>query len=403
MLMARLVWILALTALEAAAPVRRLVPRKAGATTYESQPAAASKFQPFGDALRASLQKAAADKGRKQGTTLVADTRLDAAMTDLARALREGESPRTAAVEFVLSHYGVVEPYPAFVFIRARREAEAAARDELLADLRLPEATPTATIGVGIDRDTSWSMLLVAIQAKWLDLDAVPRQLPHGGQARVTGKLLGKFREPHFYITDPRGAARTLPIESKDARFSAEVACGGDGRYQVEVFGTDAAGPRVLANFPIYCGVAPPVVFEGAAGSVNAPPPKPAAAEALLLELVNRDRHAAGLPPLQADAALAAIARAHSEDMLENAFVGHVSPTTGGPADRVKRAGIAFVRLLENVGRNASVEELETGLMASPGHRAAILDRLATRVGIGIVIATPTPDAVIVYGTQLFR
>jgi uncharacterized protein YkwD len=89
--------------------------------------------------------------------------------------------------------------------------------------------------------------------------------------------------------------------------------------------------------------------------------------------------------------------------MLQNHFVGHVSPTTGGPGDRVKRAGLTFTRLLENVGRNSSVEELEIALMASPGHRSAILDPRAQRVGIGIVVDDSSPDFPVVLGTQLFR
>jgi Cysteine-rich secretory protein family len=405
MAVARLSWIFLLTLGEVATPTpaRRLVPRKAGAPSYESRPASESTFTPFGDPLRAEVQRAAAAAGRKQGTRVVPDTRLDAAMTDLARALREGESPHSEAVDFVLSHYGIVEPYPQLRFVRFKRAAEATALESLTQKIRLPSGKPLATIGVGLDRDTSWLLVIVAIQDKSLDLEAVPRRLPHGGQTPVAGKLLGHFAQPHLYVTDPKGAARTLPAEMKGALFRAEVRCDrGDGRYQVEVFGSDEAGPRVLANFPIYCGAAPPDVFTGAAGYA-ASSLKPEQAEARLLELVNRDRRTAGLPPLAADAELAAVARAHSVDMLENNFVGHISPTTGSPVDRVKRAGLAFKRLSENVGRNSSVEELEIGLMASPGHRSAILDPLSTRVGIGMVVDAPTPDAVVVIGTQLFR
>ena len=149
--------------------------------------------------------------------------------------------------------------------------------------------------------------------------------------------------------------------------------------------------------------MAPPAFFDGAAGYQPGAPLRPADAEILLLALVNRDRRTAGLPPLIADPALAAVARAHSQDMLANGFVGHISPTTGGPDERVKRAGIPFRHLAENVGRNSSVEELELGLMGSPGHRSAILDGQSIHVGIGVAIATPTPNEVVIYGTQLFR
>jgi len=400
----RLGWIVAVVLAEVAvAPARRLVPRQAGAESYESRPAQAIDFAPFGDQLRTLVQKGAQAAGRKQGTQVVPDTRLDAAMTDLARSLREGESLRSEAVDFILSHYGIVEPYPTMLFVRVPHGADGAALDHIGRKLELPKGKPLVTIGVGIDRATSTTFAIVAIQDKSLDLDPVPRQLPRNGRARVSGKLLGAFASPHLYVTDPHGAARALPADLHGALFGAEVRCDrSDGRYQVEVFGTDDAGPRVLANFAVYCGTAPPALLAGAAGyaatAVNT-----REAETRLLELVNRDRRAAGLPALAPDPALAAVAREHSLDMLQNKFVGHVSPTTGSPADRVKRAGITFSRLSENVGRNSSVEELEIGLMSSPGHRSAILDPRSERVGIGIVVDDSTPDSTTVLGTQLFR
>src|SRR5207302_444847 len=135
----------------------------------------------------------------------------DEGMTHLARALREGESPHSEAVDFVLSHHGIVEPYPKLCFVRAPRAAEDQVLDTLVHKLQLPEGKPLATIGVGLDRDTSSMLVLVAIQDKSLDLDPVPRRLPPGGRTRVSGKLLGHFAAPHLYVTDPRGAARTLP------------------------------------------------------------------------------------------------------------------------------------------------------------------------------------------------
>src|SRR5690349_5012505 len=68
---------------EAAPPGRHLVPRKPAAETYESQPARDAPFQPFGDSLRAAVHKGVAEAGRKQGIRVVADARLDAAMSDL--------------------------------------------------------------------------------------------------------------------------------------------------------------------------------------------------------------------------------------------------------------------------------------------------------------------------------
>src|SRR5207302_483294 len=113
----------------------------------------------------------------------------------------------------------------------------------------------------------------------------------------------------------------------------------------------------------------------------------------------NADRAHAGLPALGWDDQLAAVARAHSKDMLDHDFFGHVSPTTGSAADRAKKAHIDAMLILENVARAFSPGESERGLMNSPGHRANILSREATRVGVGVVF---DPQAKEMLVTQLF-
>src|SRR5205807_4183092 len=78
------------------------------------------------------------------------------------------------------------------------------------------------------------------------------------------------------------------------------------------------------------------------------------------------------------------VARAHSADMLAHGFFGHVSPSTGTTVDRVMRAKIDALVILENVARAATAGEVERGLMNSPGHRANILNKEVTHVGVGI-------------------
>jgi uncharacterized protein YkwD len=93
------------------------------------------------------------------------------------------------------------------------------------------------------------------------------------------------------------------------------------------------------------------------------------------------------------------VARAHSTDMQQHHFFGHVSPTTGNAADRAHKASIDAMLILENVARAFSPTEAERGLMNSPGHRANILNRDATRVGIGVVL-DPADHELLV--TQMF-
>ena len=144
----------------------------------------------------------------------------------------------------------------------------------------------------------------------------------------------------------------------------------------------------MLANFPLFCGVDPPV--DVAAHDEDDPDDiDPAQAEQELFALINNDRRAAGLLPLVWDNRLAAIARSHSRDMAENRFIAHVSPTTGDTETRVRKAGGRYDLVLENVGQEGGVRQAHQGFMHSPGHRANVLNQHATFIGIGVVVNHP--------------
>ena len=51
--------------------------------------------------------------------------------------------------------------------------------------------------------------------------------------------------------------------------------------------------------------------------------------EKQMLDLVNKERAAAGLPPLQEDAKLAQLVGLKARDMVQNNYYGHNSPTYG--------------------------------------------------------------------------
>jgi len=121
-----------------------------------------------------------------------------------------------------------------------------------------------------------------------------------------------------------------------------------------------------------------------------------------LLALINRDRKLAGVPPLIADDKLTAVARAHSHDMVDHDFVGHVSPRTGTALDRVHRVGLTPTFVSENVGRGYSADEAEQGFMSSPGHRANIVDPRPRRVGVGIVFGAAVTGTTPLFVTELF-
>jgi len=107
--------------------------------------------------------------------------------------------------------------------------------------------------------------------------------------------------------------------------------------------------------------------------------------EAQMLALLNAERVANGLPALQADPALAEVARAHSRDMFARGYFSHASPEGGQASDRMRRAGVPFLVAGENLALAPTLAMAHRGLMNSPGHRANILRPQFGRVGIGVL------------------
>ena len=118
-----------------------------------------------------------------------------------------------------------------------------------------------------------------------------------------------------------------------------------------------------------------------------------------LIAAINTERKTRGLSPLTLDPLLTATARAHSREMSDLNYFNHESPT---PANQTPLDRYLATRRIQGqekphtalVGENlfyASVTDsvynagyAHTRLMASPGHRANILEPRFTKVGVGL-------------------
>ncbi|MCO5167914.1 MAG: CAP domain-containing protein [Planctomycetes bacterium] len=105
-----------------------------------------------------------------------------------------------------------------------------------------------------------------------------------------------------------------------------------------------------------------------------------------VLSLVNQERAAAGLAPLQADAQAERAAKAHVEDMAGRRYFDHVSPEGWTPSDRMRMTkGTGYRMVGENIAvGQRSAQAVMNAWMASPGHRANILDARYTHLGVGV-------------------
>jgi uncharacterized protein YkwD len=371
-------------------------------------PAATRYNEPAPPAGRSELEKrieALVDKlaAAERRSAPRPDARLERFATELA-ALEDETTPGNDLVEAALRLHGIVEPPPHLIVASASVGADTQLLDELRG--QLPHALGSgrfARQAAAVVAHGDHVRVVVALQESFLELEPVPRALPPAGAAPLRGRLQGAFERPGAFVTAPDGRTDPLALTGDAHHFAGTFHCGAArGRYQVEVTGEDRFGSTVLANFPIYCSMPAPAVLEVPRPARDAPTTDAASAESAVLALVNVDRRAAGLRPLQPDTRLAEVARAHCRDMLAHGFVGHVSPSTGSAADRVARAKIAAALVLENVARASTPAEVERGLMASPGHRRNILSAEATKLGVGAVISEPIAGQRELLVTQLF-
>ena len=93
--------------------------------------------------------------------------------------------------------------------------------------------------------------------------------------------------------------------------------------------------------------------------------------------------------PLRWNENLAAVARAHSRNMLEQGFFDHVDPDGRTLSRRLSEGGIPWQAAGENIAIYTTVPGAEAAFMNEPrfqrNHRANILNANYTEVGIGIV------------------
>jgi uncharacterized protein YkwD len=89
--------------------------------------------------------------------------------------------------------------------------------------------------------------------------------------------------------------------------------------------------------------------------------------------------------PLKWNESLAAVARAHSRNMVEQRFFSHVGSDGRTYQMRIDEAGIPWLAAGENIAKWDTVRGAEATFMDNLNHRYNILNALYTDVGIGIV------------------
>lgn len=104
-----------------------------------------------------------------------------------------------------------------------------------------------------------------------------------------------------------------------------------------------------------------------------------------VFNLINTKRTANGLAALKIDDELQNVARIKAQDMVDNNYFSHTSPTYGSPFEMLKKFGISYKTAGENIAGNSSNSGAVEAWMNSSGHRANILNSSYNYTGIGVV------------------
>lgn len=104
-----------------------------------------------------------------------------------------------------------------------------------------------------------------------------------------------------------------------------------------------------------------------------------------VFDLINKQRTKNGLPDLQNDSEVQRIARIKAQDMVDNNYFSHNSPTYGSPFDMLKSFKVSYKTAGENIAANSSNSSAVTAWMNSSGHKANILNSSFNYTGIGVV------------------
>jgi uncharacterized YkwD family protein/spore coat assembly protein SafA len=163
-------------------------------------------------------------------------------------------------------------------------------------------------------------------------------------------------------------AADIYTVVSGDSMWKIAV------KYQVGVSEIIAANPQITNPSMIYPGQQLTIPTMNDIKAI----------ENKVVDLVNQVRVSSGLPPLVNDWQLARVARYKASDMMTQNYFSHTSPTYGSPFNMMETFGLKFSAAGENIAMGQKTpQEVMNAWMNSPGHRANILSRNYTHVGVG--------------------
>lgn len=183
--------------------------------------------------------------------------------------------------------------------------------------------------------------------------------------------------------TESCAAQTTYTVQPGDNMWKIAV------KYEIGLSELAAANPHIKNPALIYAGQ-----------KITIPQGAPLKSlEDEVVRLVNQHRVNSGLQPLANNWQAARVARIKSQDMINSKYFSHISPTYGSPFKMLESYGLRFSAAAENIAMGQrTAQEVVNTWMNSPGHKANILSKSYTQIGVG---AAKSANGTL-YWTQMF-
>ncbi|MDE2888940.1 MAG: SLBB domain-containing protein [Gemmatimonadota bacterium] len=227
-------------------------------------------------------------------------------------------------------------------------------------------------------------------------VDRLPEAVAVGEELTVSGQVHGEVEDVNVMgFLVPDGDAIEGDVVWRGRRFHARFRFGEAGhcRIQVQVVLPKA---RTYTSSHQSVIVGNPGRLEDEVLSI-VPYPGDEAAQLLLIDRINAARKRIRRGSVFPHPELMYVARIRLEEMLAMGFVSHFSMTGLDAGWHTDYRRLPFHRVGENVARSRFVETMHANWMLSAGHRANILAKHWTHVGVAVAEAEGS-----VWGVQVF-
>lgn len=370
---------------------------------------AAAPEHPNDAAYDEIVASVASELGRAQpsGSLVLHDRHLSAAAREVAYQTGVlGFVPPEAVMSFILHSSGTPDMTALHFSAHTNSDDMDLVRDSVRQALQDgPRGSGPLRVGIGevsTPGGTYTRHISVLVTRRAYELEPAPRRVERKGEWVLRGTLPRGYRDAAASVLHPDGRMGEAEMTVDDRRFELRAMAGDiDGTMYVSITGTDEQGPGKLLQLSVEVGQGPRSRLQVFVPECQSEFASMDDAEEYLCSLIHQDRAQFGLGLLIADPRLSAMARGHSQDMRDSQFFGHLSPSTGLVGDRLARAGYRTTAYAENVARNDCLDEAQSSLMMSVGHRRNILSPDFTHVGVGLA-SRRQGDEVEWFVTQVF-